>query len=97
VAFRGLQNFLELKFEISGGYDGGVASNEIECEPIRRERAESATAAIPRFASEGAERHEHRRNEREQAREHRPDEDAGNMMKDFPEVIDRGHGTWLRS
>jgi len=89
TAFGGLEDFLQLKFEFRCG---GLTGGRVKIEAIAIKREAAAAAAIPGLASKGAKRDEHGRNEAEQASEDGPDQDAGQGVKDVPEVIERSHG-----
>ena len=67
------------------------------CQPLRggRKSTLSASKAIEGLASEGADRDEHRRGETEKADHDRPDQCAGHEMKQFANIVERGHESGL--
>ncbi len=83
-----MQNFLETQIQSFAGLGGGNLIQGLLC--ALQGRA-PACAAITRFAQEGANRNEDRGEQAEQAEQNRPDEDCGDVMKQFAELINGSH------
>jgi hypothetical protein len=84
-----LEDFLELELNVLAR---GAAGSGVECSAIAGKGGAPTTAAVPRLAGEGAAGDEHGGDEAEQAGQHGPDEDAGDGVEDFAEVVDGVHG-----
>ena len=55
------------------------------------ERPPTPGPAVPRFTQESAQRHEHRDHQAEQAEQDGPDQEGGQVVKEFAELVNSGH------